>query len=68
MTEPNYKTLLTPQFVKDLRSVYNSVRANVGEIREDLDDELWCNDINWNVIYYFIDDLNDVAEYLKKNK
>ena len=36
MTEPNYKTLLTPQFVKDLRSIYNSVRDNLPEIREKL--------------------------------
>lgn len=68
MTEPNYKTLLTPQFVKDLRSIYNSIWKNVPEIRENLNDEMWCNDIDWSVIHYFIDDLNEVAEYLEKNK
>ena len=65
MTEPNYKTLLTSKFVEDLRSVYNSVWENRKEIRADLDDEMWCNDIDWSVVEYFIWGLQEVAEYLE---
>jgi hypothetical protein len=39
MTESNYKTLITPQFVKDFRSIYNSVLDNLPEIREELNDD-----------------------------
>jgi hypothetical protein len=67
MTKPYYKTLLTTQFTKDLRSIYESVWENRQKIRENLDDDMWCNDIDWNVVGYFIDDLEKVAEYLEAN-
>jgi hypothetical protein len=68
MSESNYKTLITPQFVKDFRSIYNSVLNNLPEIREELNDDMWCNDIDWSVIEYFIYDLTDVVEHLEKTK
>jgi hypothetical protein len=68
MTKPDYKTLLTTQFTKDLRSIYESVWENLQEIRDNLDDDMWCNDIDWSVVEYFIDDLEEVAGYLEANK
>lgn len=68
MTKPDYKTLLTTQFTKDLRSIYESVWEKRQEIRDNLDDDMWCNDVDWNTIEYFINDLVDLAEYLEANK
>ncbi len=68
MTKPDYKTLLTTQFTKDLRSIYESVWEKRQEIRDNLDDDMWCNDVDWNTIEYFINDLEQVAEYLEANK
>ena len=68
MSKPDYKTLLTPQFVKDLRSIYDSVSESRQEIRESLNDDLWCNDMDWGVVEYFIYDLEEVADYLEVNK
>jgi hypothetical protein len=68
MTKPDYKTLLTTQFTKDLRSIYESVWEKRQEIRENLDDDMWCNDVDWNSIEYFINDLVELAEYLEENK
>ena len=65
MTKPEYKTLLD---TKDLRTIYNSVWNNRQEIRDNLDDDMWCNDMYWSVVEYFIDDLEKVAEYLEANK
>lgn len=67
MTEPNYKTLLTSQFTKDLRSIYNSVWNNLAEIRENLDDDMWGIDLEWDEVDYFIGTLENLAEYLEKN-
>jgi hypothetical protein len=68
MTKPDYKTLLTTQFTKDLLSIYKSVRKNRKKIREDLDDDFWTEDIDWSVVEYFIYDLEELAEYLEANK
>jgi hypothetical protein len=68
MKKPDYKTLLTTQFTKDLRSIYESVWENRQEIRDNLDDDMWCNDVDWSVVEYFIDDLEKVAEYLEAKK
>jgi hypothetical protein len=68
MSKPDYKTLLTPQFVKDLRSIYDSVSESRQEIRESLNDDLWYNDMDWGVVEYFIYDLEEVADYLEANK
>ena len=68
MTKPDYKTLLTPQFVKDLRSIYDSVRESCPEIRENLNDDMWCSDMDWSVVEYFIYDIAEVADYLEKTK
>jgi hypothetical protein len=68
MSKPDYKTLLTPQFVKDLRSIYDSVSESRQEIRENLNDEMWCNDVDLSAVEYFIYDLEEVADYLEANK
>ena len=68
MSKPDYKTLLTPQFVKDLRSIYDSVWESRQEIRQNLNDEFWCNDVDWSAVDYFIYDLEEVADYLEANK
>ena len=67
MTKPDYKTLLTTQFTKDLRTIYNSVWNNRQEIRENLDDD-WCLDLEWDEVNYFIGTLENLAEYLETNK
>ncbi len=68
MAKQDYKTLLTTQSTKDLRSVYESVWKNRQEIRENLEDVMWCNDIDWSAIEYFINDLEELAYYLEANK
>ena len=68
MSKSDYKTLLTPQFVKDLRSIYDSVIESRQEIRENLNDELWCHDVDWSAVDYFIYDLEEVVDYLEANK
>ena len=69
MTDPNYKTLLTPQFVKDLRSVFNSVGDNLEEIRENLNNDFLFNGTDlWGFADYFISDLEQLTEYLEENK
>lgn len=67
MTEPDYKTLLTSQFTKDLRTIYNSVWNNLAEIRENLDDDIWGIDLEWDEVDYFIGTLENLAEHLEKN-